>query len=134
MLCRAVMMIAVLGLIASRVTGQEMRIQITNLTNNMAVPEEPTVEGKVSNSKAEVWVIVHPMKVSDYWVQQPVTVMDGGTFEVIIHIGRSGSIDVGKKYEIMVVANPRDKLEEGKILRGWPVAQAKSQVIKLIRK
>jgi hypothetical protein len=77
---------------------------------------------------------VHPMAVADYWVQQQITVRGDGTWRVIIHIGRPGTIDVGKYFEIMAVANPKIKLKEGNILKEWPAAQAKSQVIEVIRK
>ena len=98
------------------------------------VPERPLVEGTVSDPNAKVWVIVHPMTVSDYWVQPSVAVKEDGTWKVMIYTGRPGSIDVGKQFEIMAVANPKVKLSDGDILSGWPEAQWKSQVIELIRK
>jgi len=58
------------------------------------------------------------MAVSDYWIQPPVTVRRDGSWRVQIHIGRPGSIDVGKAFEIRAVGNPDDELREGKILIG----------------
>ena len=51
-----------------------------------------------------------------------------------IHIGRPGSIDVGKAFEIRAVGNPDDELREGKILPNWPKARAISDVIEVTRK
>ncbi len=78
-------------------------------------------------------MVVHPMEVSEYWVQPPVTVKKDGTWRVMIYIGRPGTIDVGKQFEIMAVANPKVKLNEGDKLRGWPEAQWKSEVIFVTR-
>ena len=92
------------------------------------------MEGTVTDSNVRVWVIVHPMEVSDYWVQPSITVKENGSWKVKIYIGRPGSVDVGKQFEIMAVANPKDNLKEGDVLSGWPEAQAKSQVIEVTRK
>ncbi|HEX8651558.1 MAG TPA: hypothetical protein VF708_12020 [Pyrinomonadaceae bacterium] len=74
------------------------------------------------------------MEVSDYWVQPPVTMREGGKWKVQIHIGRPGADDVGKHFEIMAVANPKNSLKEGDKLKEWPEAKWKSQVIEVIRK
>lgn len=109
-------------------------ISITSPVENEQVIELPIVEGTVSDSAAKVWVIVHPMEVSDYWVQQAVTMKEGGKWKVQIHIGRSGNVDVGKHFEIVAVANPKSSLKEGDRLTEWPEAQWKSQVIEVLRK
>lgn len=112
----------------------EVSIRITKPKDGSSVPERPYVKGRVADPDAEVWVIVHPMEVSDYWVQPNVTVKRNGTWKVKIHIGRPGNADVGKQFEIVAVANPQERLKEGKILSGWPEAQWKSQVIEVTRK
>lgn len=112
---------------------QSQPIHITAPKDNEQVAELPMVEGMVSSSTAKVWVIVHPMEVSDYWVQPPVTVREGGKWKVQIHIGRPGAVDVGKHFEILAVANPKNSLKEG-VLKEWPEAEWKSQVIEVTRK
>jgi hypothetical protein len=114
--------------------GQQQTLHITAPLDKAKVPERPYVEGSVTDPNAKVWVIVHPMEVSDYWVQPAITVKGNGTWKVKIYIGRPGSIDVGKQFEIMAVANPRGSIKEGDVLSGWPDAQAKSQVIEVTRK
>jgi hypothetical protein len=109
-------------------------LSITAPADNEQVVELPFVEGTVSDSTAKVWVIVHPMEVAGFWVQPAVTVREGGKWKVQIHIGRPGNVDVGKHFEIMAVANPKNSLKEGDILKGWAEAQWKSQVIEVIRK
>jgi hypothetical protein len=109
-------------------------LRITAPSDDAEVSERPFVEGTVADPKAKVWVIIHPMEVSDYWVQPSVAVKENGTWKVVIYIGRPGRIDVGKKFEIMAVANPNVKLSEGDILSGWPEAEARSDVIEVTRK
>lgn len=119
---------------ASVVYGQQLKLRIAAPPDKAKVPERPFVEGTVTDPNAKVWVVVHPMEVSDYWVQPSVTVKGNGTWKVMIYIGRPGTIDVGKQFEIMAVANPKARLKEGDVLREWPEAQRKSQVIEVTRK
>lgn len=109
-------------------------LRITMPADQARVPERPLVEGTVADPKAKVRVIVHPMEVSDYWVQPSVSVRKDGTWKVMIYIGRPGGLDVGKRFEVMAVANPKLPLKEGNVLSGWPDAQWKSQVIEVTRK
>ena len=74
------------------------------------------------------------MAVADYWVQQPVTVNSDGSWELQTNIGRPGDVDIGKRFEIMAVANPESPLSTGDKLAIWPKAQLKSNVIRVTRK
>jgi hypothetical protein len=118
----------------SVVSGQETNLSIIEPKNGEEVVYRPYVSGKVADANAEVWVIAHPMDVSDYWVQPKVSVEGDGSWKVMIYIGRPGTIDVGKHFEIRAVANPKIRLKEGDVLVGWPEAQWKSQVIEVTRK
>lgn len=115
------------------VSGPQSELLITTPADKTQVPERPMIEGTVADAKAKVWVIVHPMEVSTYWVQPSVTVKEDGTWKVNIYIGRHGIVDVDKQFEIMAVANPTEKLKEGEF-SSWPEAQWKSQVIEVTRK
>lgn len=112
----------------------EHHLRLIEPKHGDTVPERPYISGQVADSNAEVWVIVHPMEVSDYWVQPRTSVRADGSWKVSVYIGRPGSIDVGKRYEIRAIANPKQKLKEGDILSGWPEAQWKSEFIEVIRK
>lgn len=132
---RKLFLIAIFLVIAiSGVYGQQLNLRIKSPLDKSKVPERPYVEGTVTNFNAKVWVIVHPMEGSDYWVQPSISVKEDGSWKVKIYIGRPGSDDVGKQFEIMAVANPKDNLKEGDVLSGWPDAQTKSQVIEVTRK
>ncbi len=114
--------------------AQILKVWITSPKNGDTVPERPYVAGKVSNPNAAVWVIVHPMEVSDYWVQPRLTVNEDGTWRVGIYVGRTGNADSGKRYEIMAIANPKRPLKEGDVMRYWPDAESKSEVVEVVRK
>jgi len=110
----------------------KLTISITEPKDEATVPELPYVKGTISDPNAKVWVIVHPMREAEFWIQQSVTVQDS-TWEVIAHIGQ-GQLGVGERFEIMAVANPKERLSEGKIFPGWPEAQLRSRVIKVTRR
>lgn len=114
--------------------GGEMKISVTAPATESSVVERPIIEGTVSDATATVWVIVHPLEVSEYWVQPRVTVRESGIWKVQAFIGRTGTIDTGKLFEIRAVANPRVTLNEGQVLDQWPEAGATSNVIEVSRK
>jgi hypothetical protein len=116
------------------IAGEEqLKVRITAPADKSQVPERPFVKGTVSDANAVVWVVVHPMDTSDYWVQPPVTVKEDGAWKVKIYIGRPGNADVGKQFEIIAVTNSESEIKEGDVLKNWPKAQAKSQVIEVTR-
>lgn len=106
-------------------------IQITSPYSGSQVSQRTYLEGFVSDPRSEVWVVIHPMEVSSYWVQPSITVRENGTWKVMAYFGRAG--DVGKRFEIMALANPKKRLTEAEILNEWPEAQWRSDVIEVIR-
>ncbi len=116
------------------VMAQVENIAVNSPPDGTSVLERPIVGGSVAGNVAQVWVIVHPMETSDYWVQPKVAVRRGGLWRVQVYIGQPGSIDVGKHFEIMAVANPRRTLREGLVLGTWPEAESQSAVIEVIRR
>jgi hypothetical protein len=113
---------------------QSPKVWITEPKNRDKVPERPYIEGKVSNANSAVWLVVHPMEGSDYWVQPQLTVNQDGTWRVDAYLGRPGGADAGKHFEIMAIANPKRPLKEGDVLRFWPDAESKSAVVEVVRK
>ena len=108
-------------------------ITITSHKDQQSVPLEPIIRGKVYSNKAQVWVIVHPMETEGYWVQQKGTVRSDAKWYTQIFIGREGTIDSGKHFEIMAVANPKTQVARGDVLDAWPEAMARSEIVELIR-
>jgi hypothetical protein len=109
-------------------------IQIMSPSRGALVSPKTFVEGKINYITAEeVWVIVHPIGISSFWVQPLISVRQNGNWKVLAYFGRD-NVDSGVHYEIMSVANPDSKLIQGQILNSWPGAQWYSEIIEVIRK
>jgi hypothetical protein len=117
--------------------SQAQQIPLTVTTSepqpNATVEQRDTVSGSVSDPQAKVWVVVHPIGTSEFWVQPPVTLNTDGTWSVLAYFGREGLLDRGNLYEIRAFVNPSESLESGE-RRSWPLAAAESQSITVTRK
>ncbi len=132
---RAIAWVAVFAiLVSSPGWAQELSIAITSPSDKDDVPWRPAVEGKVSDPKAKVWVIIRPLSVSGFWVQPKASVNRDGTWRVQVYIGRQGPYDTGQLLEVLAVAYPHRNLKEGDILKDWPAARAQSHLILVKRK
>ncbi len=112
--------------------AQNENITIKSPTDGARVPARLIVRGVVIDRNVQVWVIVHPVALSSYWIQPPVLIKSDGRWGVKVYIGRVGYQDVGMEYEIMAIADPKQKLVEGDVL-GWPKAKWRSDIVTVIR-
>ena len=128
------LLLLLLTFVITEATAREVSVSITSPSHGASMPERPTIEGKVADPQLHVWVVVHPMDLSDYWVQPPVTVRSDGSWKVSIYIGRPGAVDVGKRFEVRAFVGTRPELREGAVLHDWPEAEARSDVLELVRK
>jgi hypothetical protein len=110
-----------------------LQVQITNPKEGSRVAHREQVSGTVSDSAESVWLVIHPLDTSEFWIQPPITVRDDGTWKVIPYFGRSPSRDVGARFEVRAFAKPTIALKEGKVA-AWPEAAARSIVIEVSRK
>ena len=117
---------------AVTVSAQEISISITEPMNDSKVSHREYVKGKVSDPLAIVWIVIHPVETSDFWIQPPVTVKNNGDWKVKAYFGRAGK-DSSKEFEIRAYANPSSALSEGRSGM-WPKAQAQSDVIDVTRR
>ncbi len=118
----------------SHAQEQKIFLEIMSPEQGSSVERRPRVKGKVSRPFTEVWVIVHALETTGYWVQPKTTIKALGDWGTVIFLGKEGMLDVGKEFELMAVANPRDSLDEGMRLPSWPRAEGKSEVITVIRR
>lgn len=119
-------------LFAVTAIAEDLKIAITNPSEGSKVVHREYVKGTVSDPNADVWVVIHPVETSGFWIQPPVTVKNNGTWKVKAYFGRSG-MDIGKEFEIRAFANPSSSLQEGESIN-WPSSEARSDVIDVIRK
>lgn len=108
--------------------------RITRPVRGDSVSERPTIEGAFATADARIWLVVHPMEISNYYVQPAATVRAGGTWRSQPYIGRPGSVDQGKHFEIRAFANPVGELHEGQQLDDWPASRYRSQLVEVVRK
>jgi hypothetical protein len=110
------------------------KIVLTAPCDGDRVAQRNFVEGVLSDTNAEVAVVIHPMGASDFWVQPNVTVRDGGRWRVLCYFGEPGPQHSGKHFEVMaIVMNGKGQLQEGQLFHNWPQGQSKSQVIEVVR-
>ena len=108
-------------------------VSISTPKSGSQVPRRPKVEGWVKDPTAPVWVVVHPIASSGYWVQPAVSVHSKGHWKAGVYIGQLGTEDVGQLFEICAVACPAEELSEGMRLQGWPSAKWVSPVVQVER-
>lgn len=116
-----------------------MQVAITSPKDGLDVEQAHLIKGKISNPKAQVWIIIHPIGFDGYTVQ-PLPDRDsnylsirGDSWSVRVEFGRLGQRDAGKTFEVMAVANPKRQLARGDTLNDWPEAKASSRIIKVTR-
>ena len=126
-------LIMFLSIPASAVSDDsKLAVEIVSPDDGGKVGHRPFIEGLVSKPSAEVWVVIHPLAVSQYWVQPRVTVRpDSGKWKVKVYVGDPSSKGL---FEIRAVANPKIKLKEGMKLENWPETSAISNVVEVQRK
>jgi len=73
-----------------------------------------SIGGTVSNQQAEVWVLIKTPQF-DHWVQGQAHVASDRTWKLLAQVGRQESLDAGKNFEVIAVANPKIPLSIGAI-------------------
>lgn len=92
------------------------------------------VSGTTADEDAAIWVIVNPLTTNENWVQPATRMTGNGRWMTQAYFGRPGTIDAGKRFRIMALANPKMRLKEGDVLGCWPEAQSRSRVVEVTRK
>ncbi len=129
-----ILAIAVVSVLAGHATSMA-ELVITAPEDGSHVSWRATIEGKVVDSdNDEVWVVIHPTEVSQYWVQPRPSVKKDGSWRVVVYFGESGSRYSGMRFEVRAIANPKRRLKDGDRFSFWPEAAERSQVIEVIRR
>jgi hypothetical protein len=109
-------------------------VRITQPANNGLVTAMEALRGNASADVRAVWVVVHPLDTSSYWVQPKVVVATDGTWSGLAYWGRTGPVDSGRRFEVRAIVDPKVELREGAILGNWPDADAISAPVIVERK
>jgi hypothetical protein len=109
-------------------------VQISQPANHALVPTMEQLRGKASADARAVWVVVHPLDTSSYWVQPKVSLGTDGAWSGLAYWGRAGAVDSGRRFEVRAIVDPKIDLREGAILDSWPDAEAVSEPVIVERK
>ena len=129
--------------LAMRSTGDQLHptppptidtIKITSPENETHVNHKHLIRGELSDHTGQVWVVVHPLGTSSYWVQPEISVKRSGEWAVTGYFGRAGTIDKGRKFEVLAITAPNEELEDGQILETWPESRFVSNSILVTRR
>lgn len=110
----------------------ENRLTVHYPAPNAVVPRRFLARGHVSDAH-EVWIVVHIEDSLDYYVQRAVMIEPNGDWQGLVHAGRVGTIDVGRRVQMRVFINTNEPLEEEEVLYAWPKAEFASEVIDVVR-
>jgi hypothetical protein len=118
-------------LAVSAEADNRVTIDVTGPKSEDKVQEVTDVVGKVSDPKAQVWLVVKPQHASDCWIQTAAAVGKDGKWSVEAHFGDRNTHN--ESFDIIAIANPKnDKTREGKT-KCWPEAASKSKVVHVKR-
>ncbi len=110
----------------------DVRIQIESPQQNAEVGLTEIVNGKVSNPKAQVYVLVHPLLTNLWWVQRiPSPPNQDGTWQTLCYFGTETK-GIGESFEIAAIVT-KDKLEEGQMLPELPKDVVRSDIVTVRR-
>jgi hypothetical protein len=112
--------------------GQQLQIHITSPKDMDSVSQRHLVTGTVSDTTAIIWVVIHPMVTSDFWIQPKVN-KRGNSWNVTVYIGDE-THGIGEQFELSAIVNPRKTLKETMKFQEWPESESKSEIIEVTRK
>ena len=111
---------------------EKVQIQIESPKQNAEVAMEDTVRGKVSDSRVPVYVLVHPLKTNQWWVQRmPSPANQDGSWRTTCFFGTETQ-GAGEEFEVLALATT-EKLKEGQVLKELPKCGARSDIVTVKR-
>ncbi|MEQ1758249.1 MAG: hypothetical protein ABL986_08025 [Vicinamibacterales bacterium] len=119
---------------AHPIWGQSTPVSLLTPADGATVVHLQRLTGQVSDPEARVWLVIRPLEApQEFWAQPPATVRNTGFWTATVYFGRSPQLDSGKHFEVRAFINPSKPLKPG-LVSGWPDAEARSEVIELIRR
>jgi len=113
---------------------QAIKISITAPHDNAEVDRPAKTQGTVARPDAQVYIIVHPVGVPEYWVQPKAFVHKDGKWTAMVYLGRPDTSNPDKQYELMAIADPENSIKAGDMLKKWPGSKWRSHIVRVKRK
>ena len=109
------------------------KLEITSPTDGATVTTRELVGGTVSDSKLNVYVLIHPLTTNLWWVQNMPTVGPDGKWQSFCYFGTE-NLGIGEPYEIIAVATSKKKLyQPGDTLEIVPLDLLRSRIVTVRR-
>lgn len=118
-----------------------LRVNITDPPDGGNVTMQYFVKGTVADPDARVYVVVHPLRVSEMWVQKPPIVDRSGNWQTQATFG-GDALGIGESYEVIALATndnfvatwaTGNSLSEGRKLTSLPRKSNRSNRVTVIR-
>lgn len=123
--------LALLGVPAALpASAQEVTVEILQPESGATVSEHQTVRGRVSDQRAPVWLVIHPIATNDCWVQ-PAAEIEGGQWFVEATFGLPQSKDA--QFSMRAIVSPTTVLQVGRV-PCWPEAKSQSRTIRDLKR
>lgn len=112
--------------------AKDAELQLLSPRPGAEVALETVVEGKMSDPRGQVYVLVHPVKARFWWVQRvPAPPNQDGSWETLAYFG-TATEGIGGDFQIVALVTEK-KLKEGQAFETIPSHRARSDVIKVKR-
>ena len=118
-----------------------VKISITDPREGSSVTLPYLAKGTVSDTDAKVHVIVHPLSVSEMWVQQSPIVDAQGNWQSTVFFG-TDTLGIGERYEVIALATndnflvtwaTGNSLSEGQKMTSLPHKSNRSNLVTVTR-
>lgn len=113
-------------------TPKPSGLVIDRPTTRSTVRQELVVEGKARHTEL-VWLVVHPVNSTYYWVQPAVRTNINGYWIGVIFVGSLKESDVGERFQLRAFVNPKQELTLGNVLSDWPEAELSTPITEMVR-
>ncbi len=111
---------------------ENVQIKIESPQQSSEVSLESTVRGTVSDPKVRVYVLVHPLKTNQWWVQRsPSPTNQDGSWRTSCFLGTETE-GMNEEFELLALATT-ESLTEGQIFKELPQCGKRSDIVTVKR-
>lgn len=112
--------------------GTADRLVIVSPDNPLNAPSLLQLACSKGGIEGDVFFVVKPISVDEFFVQPQDPGWDEGCSGTV-HLGRGGTLDIGKTYQVRAIAAPELPLDGNQRLSAWPAAKWRSEILTLVR-
>jgi len=98
------LLIVIAFLILVNLSPPDLDVEIMSPEEGASVGHRYTIQGKVSDPSALVYVLIHPLSTNLWYVQNRPAVRSDGRWSTIIYFGTIDGEGIGDSYEVVALA------------------------------